>query len=91
MKYRAILGVIAVALAAAGAWAWAADNPGLAGAALRVSALIGAIVVAWPALADFRRHKPWWALAGALLVAWRPRAAWLVLPVLALVAYRRSG
>ena len=90
-RNRSLIGIGTAAVFAIGAWSWATDRTGLAGATLRVGAVMAALFIAWPVLTDFDWRRSWWVPAAMGIVAWRPRAAWLVIPVLILVAARRPS
>lgn len=81
---RTILGVLVIALVSmAGALTWLFDRPTAAGISLRSAILLGALWLAWPELTrrSFRRTAV--IGLGAAIVLFRPRAAWVVIPVLA--------
>lgn len=87
---RVILGILAVVFVAGGASLYFFDQaeetmPGASGVLLRVGAVLGAFWLAYPQLSSI----PWWfvqaALVAALLVAFRPKAALVVLPILAVL------
>lgn len=52
---------------------------------------MAALFVAWPSLTEFEWRRSWWIPVAMALVAWRPRSAWLVIPLLVVVATRRPG
>lgn len=83
---RALLGVVVVVLAAVAAWGWlVADEAILAGVTARTGVVLAAVWVAWPSLLR-TSVRSWIITVVAIgLVILRPRAAWVVLPVLFLV------
>ena len=79
-------GVAAVVALGIAAWAvWLAGDDTTAGIAARVGLMLAAVWVAWPALTGVRRRAWWFAALAIVVLLWRPRAAIVVLPVLALV------
>lgn len=86
---RPLLAVTALAAGILAAAAWATDRDAVAGVAMRVGAVLGALWVAWPSLERLGPRTLLWSLGAVLAVLWRPRAAWVVIPVLALVLRRR--
>jgi hypothetical protein len=82
----AAVALVSVVVAAA---LWASGQSGQAGAVARVGAVFGAVWLAWPSVS--RTSPRTWLFVGAavLAVLWRPRAAWIVLPVLAFALFSR--
>jgi hypothetical protein len=84
---RTVLGVFAAVFLLGGALLYflepLRESYALGAGGLRIGMVLGAFWLAWPQLA----RVPWWflqaGLAGALVVAVRPKAAVLVLPILA--------
>jgi hypothetical protein len=84
---RVVLGILAIAFVGGGVAAyyfgWFEDSYAIGAGAIRIGLVLGAFWLAWPQLARI----PWWfvqaGLVGTLVVAVRPKAAVLVLPILA--------
>lgn len=87
---HSIAAVALLALVGAAAL-WAGGQSGQAGVAARVGAVFGAVWLAWPSLS--RTSPRTWLFTGAalLVVLWRPRAAWIVLPALAFALFVGRG
>ncbi len=94
--HRPTLGLIALAaLTTAGAlWIWPLPwhgNQTLQGMCIRIGLVLGAL---WLALPQLCRLPLWLIQAGtgaAVLTAWRPRLAWLTVPLmLAILVLRRK-
>lgn len=85
---RAGIGAVTIALLGAALALWANGETGQAGITARVGVMMAAAWIAWPAMRRTPRRS--WMIAGVAvaLVAWRPRSAWVVLPVLAFVMRR---
>lgn len=83
---RWALGLVTIGILAGAGVAWAGDDPGLTGILARVGAVLAAIWIAYPALVKVDRRTGWLLALGAVVVLFRPRAAFVVLPVIALFA-----
>jgi hypothetical protein len=86
---RRLIGVAALAAGAFSAWAWISDSNETIGIAVRVAVILGAIWIAYPA---FESVNPRSLLIGGLsllVLILRPRAAVVILPVLAVTLGRR--
>lgn len=88
-RLRLLLGLTAVALGATALWAWWSQRLGLAGVSGRVSLVLAAAWVAWPSLVQASWRTFLLMAGGVGVMLWRPRAAWIVLPVLLLTLRRR--
>lgn len=82
------LGAVTTVLLAATIALWAAGDAGQAGITARVGVMTAATWIAWPALRRTPRRTWIIAVVALVLVAWRPRSAWIVLPALVLVLRR---
>ena len=69
---------------------WYTGDDTTAGIAARVGAILAAIWIAWPVVSDVGRRGWWFAGLSVLVILWRPRAAVIVLPVLAFALRRRD-
>ena len=87
------IGFGAAALIALGGAAalWYTGDDTTAGIAARVGAILAAIWIAWPVVSDVGRRGWWFAGLSVLVILWRPRAAVIVLPVLAFALRPRDG
>lgn len=86
---RHLLAALALICLAIAGWAWITGRPDVAGVTGRVGAVLGAVWIAWPSLTKVDARTYLMLGLGVGVVMWRPRAAWLVLPVLAIVFSRR--
>jgi hypothetical protein len=76
------LGIIGLLLAAGGGWLWLAGDTVNGGIAVRVGLVSLAVWMAWPVLTT-RSLTRFAVLGGSLLIVIaRPRAAWVVVPVI---------
>lgn len=81
---RFLLGLLTAGAAGYGVWAWVTDDLATGGIMVRVALVLAAVWVAWPSLRGVS-PRTWLVTAVAVVViAWRPLAAWIVLPMLAL-------
>lgn len=87
---RTILGILAIAFAVGGLLMLTIGPPGesylmMGSSGLRIGLVLGAFWLAYPQLS----YVPWWfvqaLLVGALVIAIRPRVAFIVLPLLVVV------
>lgn len=85
--------LVTVGLLGASLALWASGDNGQAGITARVGVMFGAVWIAWPSLVRTPRRSWVIAAVAVALVAWRPRSAWVVLPVLAFTIgrSRRTG
>ena len=81
---RTALAVTTIGLLAGAGLAWNAGDVGLAGILARVAAVLASIWLAYPAIVKVDRRTIWLLLLGGLVVLLRPRAALVVLPVIAI-------
>lgn len=80
---RPMLAAVTVALVgAAGAAFWGFDSEVVAGVTLRVALLSGALWLAWPEITRRSLRNVVLIGIGVLIVALRPRTAWVVIPAL---------
>jgi hypothetical protein len=88
---RHLLGIITLLLAAVGTWLYLAGDSTNGGIALRVSLVLAATWLAWPALAESGSRRLGIVVLVVALVVLRPRSAWIVVPaVLVWAAMRRA-
>lgn len=87
---RTLIGAATVLAAGFTAWAWATDAGQVVGIAARVTVILGAIWIAHPAFETVNTRSALIAGLSVLVLIFRPRAALVVLPVLALTLGRRS-
>ncbi len=80
---RWLLGLTTVGIAVGAAWAWQVGEVGLGGLLVRVAAVLAAVWLAYPAMVRLDRRTGWLLALGVVLVLLRPRAAIVVLPVIA--------
>ncbi|GEM_PF-2666899 len=80
---RILLGVGAVGLGVAAVGFWMADAPGGAGVLARSAAVLGALWVAFPVLAELRWQAVVAGLGVLAVFAYRPRSGWIVAVVAA--------
>lgn len=88
---RTLLGGSALLLAAIALGLWLiGDDPVAAGIFVRTAAVMGAVWFAYPGLQSMTAGS--WALTavGVVVVILRPRAAWLVIPVILLLGVTRA-
>lgn len=83
-------GAAAVIALVGAAALWYTGDDTTAGIAARVGAILAAIWIAWPVVSDVGRRSWWFAALSVLVILWRPRAAVVVLPVLAFALRRRD-
>lgn len=81
---RISLALTTIGLLAAAGLAWNADDAGLAGILGRVAAVLASIWLAYPALVKVDKRTIWLLVLGGLVLLLRPRAALVILPVIAL-------
>lgn len=81
-----MLGVTTLILLAGAGFAWNGGDSGIAGLLARVGAVFAASWIAHPALVRLDRRTIWLLVVGGLVVLVRPRAAFVVLPVIAIFA-----
>jgi hypothetical protein len=81
-----MLALTTIGLLAGASLAWNADDSGLAGLLTRVGAVFASIWLAYPALVKVDKRTIWLLVLGGLVVLLRPRAALVVLPVIAIFA-----
>ena len=81
---RISLGLTTIGFLAAAGLAWNADDAGLAGILARVAAVLGSVWLAYPALVKVDKRTIWLLVLGGLVVLLRPRAALVILPVVAI-------
>ena len=87
---RTGIGVATVIGFGVAAFAWAMGDGTTTGIAARVAAILAAIWIAWPVLTGVRRRAWWFAALAIVVLLFRPRAAIVVLPVLAFVLGKRT-
>jgi hypothetical protein len=85
-RMRWLLGLTTIGLLAGAGLAWSAEDSGLAGILARVGVVLAAIWLAYPAVVDIDRRAIWLLALAVIVVILRPRAAVVVLPVIALFA-----
>lgn len=81
-----MLAIATLGFLAGATLAWYGDDSGLAGLLARVGAVFAAIWIAYPALVRVDRRTTWILALGAAVVLFRPRSAFVVLPVVAIFA-----
>ncbi len=82
---RIALGLIALVCLVVGGVLYGGPQEALAGSLLRVGAVLGLFLLAWP---QVRRVRPWTLALGAgtlLLVMYRPKLLWAVIPLAAIL------
>ena len=81
---RTSLALTTIGFLAGAGWAWNADDAGLAGILARVAAVFASVWLAYPALVKVDKRTAWLLVLGGLVVLLRPRAALVILPVIAI-------
>ncbi len=87
---RTLIGVSALVAAGLAAWAWLSGSNETVGIAVRVAVILGAIWIAFPAFSTVNARSILIGGLSLLVLLLRPRAAVVILPVLAFTLRRRS-